>query len=80
MSAELKAVTEEGKACATELEKANKDAERKAKLEKQAETLDETLKNLAETKAEAEKFYNDMMDPKDETPISYGLNTKVIKV
>ena len=31
------------------------------------------------TKAEAEKFYNDMMDPKDDTPISYGLNSRLVK-
>ena len=52
---ELKAVTEEGKACSLELEKANKDAERKTVLEKEADTLDEAIKTLAKTKAEAEK-------------------------
>ena len=31
------------------------------------------------TKAEVEKFYDDMTDPKDETPISYGLNSRVVK-
>ena len=31
------------------------------------------------TKDEVEKFYAKMVDPKDKTPISYGLNTKVIK-
>ena len=31
------------------------------------------------TKDEVEKFYAEMVDPKDKTPISYGLNTKVIK-
>ena len=31
------------------------------------------------TKAEAEKFYNDMLDPKDDTPISYGLNSRLVK-
>ncbi len=31
------------------------------------------------TKPEVEKFYGAMEDPKDETPVSYGLNSKVIK-
>ena len=31
------------------------------------------------TKAEVEKFYADMTDPKDETPISYGLNSRIVK-
>lgn len=31
------------------------------------------------TKAEAEKFYADMVDPADKTPISYGLNSKLVK-
>lgn len=31
------------------------------------------------TREEAMKFYNDMIDPKDETPVSYGLNSKLIK-
>lgn len=31
------------------------------------------------TQAEVEAFYNAMKDPKDETPISYGLNAKVVK-
>lgn len=31
------------------------------------------------TKAEVEKFYADMTDPKDDTPISYGLNSRVVK-
>ncbi len=31
------------------------------------------------TQAEAEKFYADMVDPKDPQPISYGLNSKLIK-
>ena len=28
---------------------------------------------------EVDKYYNSMMDPNDKTPISYGLNTKVVK-
>ena len=28
---------------------------------------------------EVEKYYNSLMDPNDKTPISYGLNTKVVK-
>jgi dipeptidyl-peptidase III len=31
------------------------------------------------TQPEAEKFYNAMKDPKDETPISYGLNSQLVK-
>ena len=31
------------------------------------------------TRAEVDKFYADMTDPDDKTPISYGLNSKVVK-
>lgn len=31
------------------------------------------------TRAEVEKFYNDMVDPDDPEPVSYGLNSKVVK-
>lgn len=31
------------------------------------------------TQAEVEAFYNAMKDPKDETPVSYGLNSRVVK-
>ncbi len=31
------------------------------------------------TREEVEKYYAGIMDPKDPTPISYGLNTKVVK-
>ena len=31
------------------------------------------------TRAEVEKFYAAMVDPKDKTPVSYGLNSKVVK-
>lgn len=31
------------------------------------------------TQKEVENFYNKMADPKDETPISYGLNSKLVK-
>ena len=31
------------------------------------------------TKAEVEKFYADMVDPSDKTPVSYGLNSRVVK-
>ena len=31
------------------------------------------------TQAEAEAFYNRMKDPKDETPVSYGLNSRLVK-
>ena len=32
------------------------------------------------TQREAEDFYNAMKNPKDETPISYGLNSRLVKV
>ena len=32
------------------------------------------------TQKEAEDFYNAMKDPKDETPISYGLNSRLVKI
>lgn len=31
------------------------------------------------TREEVNKYYNSMMDPNDKAPISYGLNTKVVK-
>ena len=31
------------------------------------------------TQQEAEDFYNAMKDPKDETPVSYGLNSRLVK-
>jgi len=31
------------------------------------------------TRAEVEKFYADMTDPSDKTPVSYGLNSRVVK-
>ena len=31
------------------------------------------------TQQEAEDFYNKLKDPKDETPVSYGLNSKLVK-
>lgn len=31
------------------------------------------------TREEVDKYYNSMMDPNDKTPISYGLNTKIVK-
>lgn len=31
------------------------------------------------TREEVEKFYRDMVDPADKTPVSYGLNSKVVK-
>jgi len=31
------------------------------------------------TQEEAEKFYSSIRDPKDETPVSYGLNSKLVK-
>jgi dipeptidyl-peptidase-3 len=49
--------------------------------DKSGDIVAESAVNFYEgvTKAEAEKFYNDMMDPKDETPISYGLNSRLVK-
>ncbi len=32
------------------------------------------------TQKEAEDFYNALKDPKDETPVSYGLNSRLVKV
>ena len=42
-------------------------------------SADELLVYENVTRAEVEKFYNDMADPSDETPVSYGLNSKVVK-
>ena len=49
--------------------------------DKSGDIVAESAVNFYEgvTKAEAEKFYNDMMDPKDDTPISYGLNSRLVK-
>ncbi len=35
--------------------------------------------NLGVTQKEAEDFYNAMKDPKDETPVSYGLNSRLTR-
>ncbi|MBE6250910.1 MAG: dihydrofolate reductase [Bacteroidales bacterium] len=57
-------------------------------LFKQRKSTDKTGDIVAEsavnfyegvTKAEVEKFYAEMVDPKDKTPISYGLNSRVVK-
>ena len=49
--------------------------------DKSGDIVAESAVNFYEgvTKAEVEKFYADMMDPSDKTPISYGLNSKVVK-
>ena len=49
--------------------------------DKSGDIVAESAVNFYEgvTKAEVEKFYAGMVDPKDETPISYGLNSKVVK-
>ena len=49
--------------------------------DKSGDIVAESAVNFYEgvTKAEVEKFYSDMMDPSDKTPISYGLNSKVVK-
>ena len=49
--------------------------------DKSGDIVSESAVNFYEgvTKAEVEKFYAAMVDPKDKTPISYGLNSKVVK-
>ena len=49
--------------------------------DKSGDIVAESAVNFYEgvTKDEVEKFYAAMMDPKDKTPISYGLNSKVVK-
>ena len=49
--------------------------------DKSGDIVEESAVNFYEgvTKAEVEKFYAAMVDPKDKTPISYGLNSKVVK-
>ena len=49
--------------------------------DKTKDIVEESAVNFYEgvTKAEVEKFYADMVDPSDKTPISYGLNSKVVK-
>jgi dipeptidyl-peptidase-3 len=47
----------------------------------QGDIVAESAVNFYEgvTRAEVEKFYKDIVDPKDQTPISYGLNSKLVK-
>ena len=49
--------------------------------DKTKDIVEESAVNFYEgvTKAEVEKFYADMVDPSDKTPISYGLNSRVVK-
>ncbi len=49
--------------------------------DKSGDIVAESAVNFYEgvTKAEVEKFYADMVDPSDKTPVSYGLNSKVVK-
>ena len=49
--------------------------------DKSGDIVAESAVNFYEgvTKAEVEKFYAEMVDPSDPTPISYGLNSKVVK-
>ena len=49
--------------------------------DKSGDIVAESAVNFYEgvTKAEVEKFYAAMADPKDKTPVSYGLNSKVVK-
>ena len=50
-------------------------------MDKSGDIVAESAVNFYEnvTRAEVEKFYHDMIDPSDETPVSYGLNSKVVK-
>ena len=49
--------------------------------DKSGDIVAESAVNFYEgvTKAEVEKFYARMTDPSDKTPVSYGLNSKVVK-
>ena len=49
--------------------------------DKSVDIVAESAVNFYEgvTKAEVEKFYAAMMDPSDRTPVSYGLNSRVVK-
>lgn len=49
--------------------------------DKSGDIVAESAVNFYEgvTKAEVEKFYAGMADPSDRTPVSYGLNSKVVK-
>ncbi len=49
--------------------------------DKSGDIVAESAVNFYEgvTKAEVEKFYAAMTDPSDKTPVSYGLNSKVVK-
>jgi len=49
--------------------------------DKSGDIVAESAVNFYEgvTKEEVEKFYADMVDPSDKTPVSYGLNSKVVK-
>jgi len=49
--------------------------------DKSGDIVAESAVNFYEgvTKAEVEKFYADMVDSSDKTPVSYGLNSKVVK-
>ena len=55
-------------------------AQRKS-TDKTGDIVAESAVNFYEgvTKAEVDKFYADMTDPSDNTPISYGLNSRVVK-
>ena len=49
--------------------------------DKSGDIVAESAVNFYEgvTKAEVEKFYAGMVDPSDKTPVSYGLNSRVVK-
>ena len=50
-------------------------------MDKNVDIVAESAVNFYEgvTRAEVEKLYTGMVDPDDKTPISYGLNSKVVK-
>ena len=50
-------------------------------MDKDADIVAESAVNFYEgvTRAEVEKLYADMIDPEEKTPVSYGLNSKVVK-
>ncbi len=53
----------------------------KISLDSNTDLLKSSVMNYYEgvSQKEAEKFYQEMADPTDETPISYGLNSKLLK-
>lgn len=56
-------------------------APQRKSTDKSGDIVKESAVNYYEgvTKDEAEKFYAAMMDPSDDTPVSYGLNSRLVK-